>query len=118
MARMPSDEIVDAEFEEVPSAGRPAAQPQVRQLRRDDAGVWYDPSMLAPQQAPMDLAQLEQRARALSMFVKVPLLAYVALNKDLPAIVRLAALGLAALEVREISKQAGQVELMLPDFEV
>lgn len=116
MARMPSEEIVDAEFEEIPGSARPAAQPAVRQLRRDEAGEWFDPS-LVPVQQPLDLAQLERRARALSMFVKMPLLAYVALNKDLPAIVRFAALGLAALEVRDIAKQAGQVELMLPDFE-
>lgn len=117
MARLPSEEIVDAEFEEVPGAARPPAQPVVRQLRQDDAGQWYDPALVAPQAAPLDLAQLEQRARALSLFVKVPLLAYVALNRDMPVLVRFAAMGLAALEIRDVAKAAGQVELMLPDFE-
>ncbi len=111
----PAEEVVDAEFEEYDTpVERPAARPDVTQLRRDDAGQWYDPHLVP---STGGLEQYEARARALALFVKVPLLAYVALHKDMPVLVRLGAAAMAFLEASEIAKQSGvQVPTELPSW--
>ena len=107
MARLPpAEEVVDAEYEVVQQSVRTPTRSAVVPLTDNQVDPWVDPSALE--------AQYGERARAIALFVKVPVLAYVALSDKMPALVRLGALALAALEVREIARQAPQLEALLP----
>ncbi len=107
---------VDAEFIDVPT--QQAVPQTVQQLKTDDWNTRGVIDLSNHQQVGLPLAAYEERARAISLFVKVPVLAYVALSDRMPMLVRLGAAALAALEVREIARQSEQIEAMLPAFEM
>lgn len=57
----------------------------------------------------------DPRSRTVALFVKVPLLAYVALHHKMPALVRLAALGLAVVEGMDLfQNRRAEVEAAMP----
>ncbi len=113
MALPPADEVVDAEFTPVQEYNPRAAQTRagVVDISQPEPLVPTVNQELAP--ATMDL---EQRARALGLFVKIPVFAYVALNRDVHPLVRLAALGLGIMEATAIARQQEQIQQMMPDL--
>jgi len=104
----PGDAVVDGQVvgrQDAP-VSPPAVQtppPQITRAEMDDL------------QHQQDLVMLEQKARAVSLFVKIPLLAYISLNGDLPGLVRLSAALVGALEVRQLYQAQGAIQAMLPD---
>lgn len=56
---------------------------------------------------PSELAMIEQRARALSAYVKLPFFALVAMNGRVPAVFRLGAVLLGVLEATQLARDAG-----------
>lgn len=108
----------DAEFEEGPQVFEPepapapaAAAPTVTRLtqdyrNRDIVDLRTDVSA----NPSLELAQYEKRARAVSLFLKVPFLAYLSLNDRLPAPVRLGAGLLALWEASQLYRGQAEVE--------
>jgi hypothetical protein len=105
----PSEAVVDGQVvgrQDAPTSmpeQQPTAPPQITQAQMDDL------------QQQQDLVVLEQKARAVSLFVKIPLLAYISLNSDLPGLVRLSAALVGALEIRQLYQAQGAIQAMLPD---
>lgn len=58
----------------------------------------------------------EQKARALSAFVKIPFFVYCSFNGDLPSLVRLGAAALGFLEVRQLMVDPYDANAALPDL--
>lgn len=56
----------------------------------------------------------DPRSRALALFVKIPLLGYVALSSKMPALVRLGAAALAVMEALEVAQRQDELQQMLP----
>lgn len=61
-----------------------------------------------------ELAVVEKRARAISVFVRVPTFAFVALSGKMPVLVRLAAAGLLVLEAMDLAREQGYDPLEQP----
>ncbi len=59
---------------------------------------------------PTQLAIYDKRARAVTLFIKVPLLAFVAFNDKTPGLIRLGAGLLALWEASQLARSAGEVE--------
>ena len=112
------DDEEDAEF--YPAAEEPTLEPAVeptpmesptvqrltqdpnRNVVRLDVDVSANPSL--------KLALYEKRARAVSLFAKVPFFAYLALHEKLPPAVRLGAGLLALWEASQLYRDAARVE--------
>ncbi len=98
------------------SAADPA--PQITQVGPPVQGG-PDLSQPLPQQQPQmtdtDFVALEQKARAVALFLKIPFFSWVALNGELPGLVRIGAAVLGAMEVRQLYQAQGAIEAMLPD---
>lgn len=103
----PADQVVDAEYTVADPAPQTVSKPPPRE------GVIYL-NQESGQQVMVMPTDYEQRARMASLFLKVPFMAYLALNRDLPPLVRLLAAGLGVLEVSQIVKEQDQIEQMLP----
>lgn len=67
------------------------------------------------QPAADQLAMAETRARAIGLFVQIPVLTIIALHPKVPGVLRLVAGGLAAWNAYQIATQEKQIEQMLPD---
>lgn len=107
--RAPAEEIVDAEVVGSPTVSKMPPRPGVTQLIQDQSvggAISLDPNALA---------MYEQRARAISLFVKVPVLTLIALHPKVPAMLRLGAGLIAAWEAWQIASQEKDIEAMLPD---
>ena len=116
-----ADAIVDAEVVSEPQSvsspprrsgvvylHSPPIEPQFQASSLDQTGADYP-----IQQDPFDqVAALstDKRARAISLFVKVPLFVYVALSPKMPALVRLGAGALAVWEAMQIASQQKEIE--------
>jgi hypothetical protein len=111
------DSEVDAEVVgavEVPQAT--VSKPPPRQGVINISAAYQGQGLAAP--AADQLAMYETRARAVSLFIKVPFFAYLALNPKLPGMIRLGAGLLAAWEAMQIARQSADIEAMLPDIPV
>lgn len=80
------------------------------------------PSMYMPGQgtivdgsSSVDYVALEQKARAVSLFLKIPFFAYCALHPELPGLVRLGAAMLGVMEARELYLSRGEISALIPD---
>jgi hypothetical protein len=105
------DEIEDAEYTELPSQMQPepqldyaVSQPDfsARDVVRLNVDTGANPSL--------EPALYERRARAVTLFVKVPLLTFVALSEKTPTLIRLGAGLLALWEASQIYRGAGEIE--------
>lgn len=106
--RSPSDEVVDAEVSE-PAPRQVTSRPGVTYVdlsQRGGTAVEADGSYFSP------LA--EQRARAVTLFVRVPLLTLVALDSKVHGLIRLTAGALALWDVLQISQQSAELEQLVP----
>jgi len=98
---------VDAEYTEVPPAPAPPVVKLKQDYRsRDVVDLRTDVSA----NASLELALYEKRARAVTLFLKVPLLTFVALHDKTPALIRLGAGLLALWEASQIYRGAGELE--------
>lgn len=115
-----AEEIVDAEVvggPTQPAVHRPGSRPGVVTVNTnpDGSSVLVDSqtgNLVPSQLVPLDV---EQKARAVAMFVRIPFFAYLSFNARLPAAVRLGAGALAVWEVIQIARNAKEIEAMLPD---
>jgi len=118
---IPHDEV-DAEFEELPAepprAYYPEPQPVQQQVQQPDFAVRDVVRMNLDVSAnpSLELALYEKRARAVTLFVKVPFLAYLSLNDRLPAPVRLGAALLAVWEASQIVRTAPALEETMQEW--
>lgn len=94
---IPSEQIVDAEV--VGSYEAPRVQVFKRDPARDVIQIQVP--------TPSELAVIEQQARAISLFAKIPFFAFVALNGRVPTLLRLGAAVLGALEVAQLAREHG-----------
>jgi hypothetical protein len=62
------------------------------------------------------LAMYEKRARAVTLFIKVPFLSYLALNSKLPPMVRLGAGLLALWEATQIARGQTEIEQTVTEW--
>lgn len=77
-----------------------------------DSGGYVDPTTGVDVTGIVDAGvgmAMNPRSRNIALFVKVPLLAYVALHEDLPGLVRLTAAVLGVMEALEAADRAPQV---------
>lgn len=119
MARFRGEE--DAVIVEGQVTGRSGVRP-VEQVR---AGRIYEVDPYAAQGQGYDVTGLvdagvslasNPRSRTLALLVKIPLFAYVAFSHRMPPLVRLAALGLGAMEALEALQRQGEIEQTLPEW--
>jgi len=114
-------EEVDAEYVEVGTPS-PQAVPTVERLvpnyqargvtdLRQDVVLNPNPAMNVDA-----LAMYEKRARAVTLFVKVPFLSYLALNPKLPPLVRLGAGLLALWEAAQIARGQAEIEQTVTEW--
>lgn len=119
---IPANEIVDAEVvSETPrEIGTPAGV-----INLKDPNTF--PAPPPPQQQPLfvqaedgsfiQISPLdEQRGRAIALFVRVPVLTYVALNSRVPMAVRILAGALAAWDAFQLAQQSQEIEALLPEL--
>lgn len=110
---IPSEQIVDAEVISDASVSRPPPNPNVVNLQSA-----YDPlngsQMVDGYADPYQLALVEKRARALSIFVRLPFFFAIALNGRVPALFRLAAVGLGVLEATQLARDNHLAAQYLP----
>ncbi len=100
---IPAEQIVDAEVVTAHDA------PTVDQyIRHDTSGVVNIPGampLVDPTSHAVDpLAKWQGRARAMTIFIKIPLLTFIALHDKTPALVRLGAGLLAIWEAVELAQ--------------
>ena len=93
---IPSEEIVDGE---VISGSTPRAQVFQRDPNRDVIQIQMP--------TPSELAVIEQRARAVSIYLKIPFLAFVAFSGRVPPLLRLGAALFGVLEVTQLAREHG-----------
>ncbi len=106
---IPSEQIVDAEVVgAAPSVSSPPPQPNLINLMTEQS--LYNQAQVDPNQ----LALVEKRARAISVFVRLPFFAAVALNGRVPALFRLVAVGLGALEAVQLARENHLTDEYLP----
>jgi hypothetical protein len=114
-------EEVDAEYVEV-GTPNPQPVPTVERLipnykargitdLRQDVVLNPNPAMNVDA-----LAMYEKRARAVTLFVKVPFLSYLALNAKLPPLVRLGAGLLAFWEATQIARGQAEIEQTVTEW--
>jgi len=106
--------IVDAEFVELGSSrpvGSPQAptQGQVQPVQRNPMSDVIDLSVDTSANPSIALALYEKRARAVSMFVEIPLLAFITFSDKTPGLIRLGAGILAIWKSVELAR-GGAIE--------
>lgn len=106
---IPDDQIVDAETSpaQTDSVSRPPPLANVVNLQTAQSSL---PALVDPSQ----LALVEKRARAVVVFVKLPFYAAIALNGRVPALFRLVAVGLGALEAMQLAQDNHLADQYLP----
>lgn len=122
-APKPQDEVVDAEYVEVPPSS-PQGYPQgVVNVGPQDSWIpvqepVYVPSGTSPLStaAPATQDVIERRARVVSMFIKIPFLAYVGLNDKAPPLVRAGCAALALWELIQLARDANEVQQTVTDW--
>lgn len=63
----------------------------------------------------LDVA-MSERSRAVALFLEVPFLAFVALNRDMPGLVRLGAAALGVVRVLEVTQRQAEFEQYLQEL--
>jgi len=108
-----SEEIVDGE---VTGGSNFGATPTVvnRIPTPAEVAAWQAAQSGSSQTSLAATSVTEQRARALVLFVKVPLLAYLALNNRLPPLARFAVGGLAVWEAIQIAQSTREISNLFP----
>lgn len=122
-----NEDIEDAEYVEVPQDGQPmaAAQsvyqvvPEVNQVRPNypaNGVVNLNPVDLQTNMPAGQIELYEKRARAISIFVRIPFFAFVALHDRTPPLVRMGAAALGIWEALQLARNVAQVEQTVTDW--
>jgi len=106
----PSDAVVDGQV-----IGR-KDQPVITQLGPVPGGPDITQPVVQGQMLTSAPDDLETKARAFTMFVRIPFFLWLTLDGKMPPLVRLGAAALAVWDVRQIYLQQNEISAALPDM--
>ena len=106
----PSDAVVDGQV-----IGK-TDQPVITQLGPVPGGPDITQPPIQGQMMTVAPDDLETKARAFAMFVRIPFFLWLTLDGKMPPLVRLGAAALAVWDVRQIYLQQGEISAALPDL--
>ena len=99
----PSDAVVDGQVVSRTGGAAPSQQPPTLTVQ-----VPLTPEGFA-------VADAEQKARAMTLFIRVPFFAFIALNGKLPPLVRIGAALLGIYDVRQLTRSEQEITQVAQD---